>query len=630
MADLAVDAQCREFGVTENDMSDSRYIPVRLSHLLRHSAVGAIVRGPEYLMTVKDIRDWTKPDGSASGRVIPYVEQVKSAMDVTQDLREPPVARVTDKRKDAGALIPAQRFPAWMICPSCHHLYYQPWKDEIGTDLPRCRHDLCTKKSLLEQVPWVLIHLAGHMADLPWHYLTHAEARGPDQKQCRHDASASYLRLTLNPGGSRELSCSRCHASTRFDESARLSFDHLWRQPWLREAPESGDDEPGVVVGINDARVHSSIVRSALVIPPESRIHKGSVVDRLYSNSGKRAQIEQATSDFARKQEIGVVAKKFRCSSAEIEDALAEIQRGYPLYGATITQGLLLESEYRALIEPIPDMIEDEDFVTQHRSDAWQSLKKELPDVTRSRQVPGVIDRVVAVNRLKEIMVMLGFQRMSGSKVVPPDIIGESDWLPALELYGEGIFFTLTESVVRRWESQPACRERANDFDRRYQASGRKFDPDITVDPRFLLLHTVSHLLIRELETEAGYSAASLKERIYCSSNGKLRMAGILVYVAVPDVVGSLGGLGELAEPNRFLRLMTHVFDHAQWCSLDPVCSEHEGQGPDLLNRAACHACALVPEPSCAYGNVLLDRSFLRGSEGEGITAFLDFAESGE
>jgi hypothetical protein len=107
-------------------------------------------------------------------------------------------------------------------------------------------------------------------------------------------------------------------------------------------------------------------------------------------------------------------------------------------------------------------------------------------------------------------------------------------------------------------------------------------------------------------------------------------MAGILVYVAVPDIVGSLGGLAELAEPERFLQLVASVFDHADWCSMDPVCSEHEGQGPSQLNLAACHACALVPEPSCLFGNVLLDRTFVRGDLSGEIKPLLAFAAQGK
>jgi hypothetical protein len=52
------------------------------------------------------------------------------------------------------------------------------------------------------------------------------------------------------------------------------------------------------------------------------------------------------------------------------------------------------------------------------------------------------VSQLIAVNRLKEIMVLKGFQRMGGT-VVEPDIVGESSWLPALELYGEGVFFSV-------------------------------------------------------------------------------------------------------------------------------------------------------------------------------------------
>ena len=134
--------------------------------------------------------------------------------------------------------------------------------------------------------------------------------------------------------------------------------------------------------------------------------------------------------------------------------------------------------------------------------------------------------------------------------------------------------------------------------------------------------------MIRELDAGAGYPAASLKERIYCAT-GNEPMAGILIYVAVPDEEGSLGGLMELAKPHRFLRFLTKAFESATWCSLDPVCSEQEGHGPDLLNRAACHACALLPETSCDHENVLLDRVFVNGA-GMDIPTFLDLAGSNE
>jgi hypothetical protein len=629
LGDAAVNAKRREHRVVKSTMKDTEYIPVRLSHLLQHAAVGAIVRSPEYLMTIKDTRYWVNKDGSVAGRIIPYVEGVRSALEITQKLREPPTATRSEKGQIEGSWIPAQRFPRWMKCPSCHLMYFQPWSGQEEPGPPRCNDERCVRQSELEQVPWVMVHDAGHMADLPWHWLAHRQARTPDEKQCARDFEQAYLRLRPRAGGGYELRCERCKISAGFDNSEQLPFGKSWRQPWLRETPDEAEDNLARIVEVNDARVHASIVRAALIIPPESRIRRGSTVDRLYTSTTKRQKIEQARSGFARRQAISQAASELRCSKEEIEEALMEIERGYPLYGKTITPGLLLDSEYGALIERIPDMKDDEDFVTRHMTEEWQDLASQTATGSLARKVVRSVDRVVAVSRLKEIRILQGFQRMNGTRV-PPDIVGESDWLPALELYGEGVFFTLDEASLRRWEAHPAVEQRARDFAKRFEVCGLEFQPEIRVDPRFLLLHTISHMLIRELESEAGYPAASIKERIYCSAGTQNPMSGILVYVAVPDVVGSLGGLAELAEPRRFLRLLTRVFEHADWCSLDPVCAEHEGQGPNLLNRAACHACALVPEPSCVYGNMLLDRSFLKGSESEGMPGFLDAVGSSE
>jgi hypothetical protein len=101
-------------------------------------------------------------------------------------------------------------------------------------------------------------------------------------------------------------------------------------------------------------------------------------------------------------------------------------------------------------------------------------------------------------------------------------------------------------------------------------------------------------------------------------------MSGILIYVAIPDVDGSLGGLAELAEPQRLILLLVKLFEKAQWCSLDPVCSGHQGQGPALLNLAACHACLLLPETSCCCGNSLLDRLLVRGDINQSLPGILE------
>ncbi len=607
-------------------------VPVRLSHLLHHCSIGAIVRGPDYLMTTKDIRYWMDKGGAAAGRTIPYVDGVRAALGISQELREPPIATELENGFIDGVCIPTMRFPSWMRCPNpeCGFLYYKPWRNQTQGP-PRCKK--CGGDAVLEQVQWVLVHPDGHMNNVPWHFLTHTTSRTRDQQQCKADWQEPYLRLIVDEWSHQKLRCERCGATSDFDSSVRIPYGNARRQPWIKDPPETtvGSDadkaEPAFVLEINDARVHSSTTCNALVIPPESRIRKGAVVDRLYQSSQKLQQIDQARTFLARAGTLRTLATEFRCTSNELDDAWKEIQKGYPLYGKNITSGILFENEYQALLETIPDIFEDEDFVTRHLTPAWKELSANLPSGGRSRKIVDIASNLISVERLKEIQVLKGFQRLGGN-LTPPDIVGQSAWLPAIELYGEGIFFTLKEEFIASWEKDPSLLKRAGEFQRRYINASLQYDSELQVSPRFLLLHTLAHLLIRQLETEAGYPAASLKERIYCTSGGA-SMAGILVYVAVPDVVGSLGGLAELAEPRRFLLLLSSVFDHAEWCSLDPVCSEHDGQGPNLLNRAACHACALAPETSCAYGNVLLDRIFIKGDLASGIPALLDYVQPG-
>jgi hypothetical protein len=221
-------------------------------------------------------------------------------------------------------------------------------------------------------------------------------------------------------------------------------------------------------------------------------------------------------------------------------------------------------------------------------------------------------------------------------QLVPPDIVGRQNWLPSLELFGEGIFISLREEIIKAWEQNEAVIRRC------HTAALRLGDHQERNLPRYILLHTLSHLIIRQVEYDSGYPAASLKERLYArrATGQDSAMAGILVYTAVPDVAGSLGGLVELARPERLLAILERAFTHAEWCALDPICAEHDGQGPRLLNRAACHACTLLPEPSCELSeasdsfvpaNTLLDRAMIKGAatgkDTPGIPPLLDWVD---
>src|SRR5262249_3794255 len=114
---------------------------------------------------------------------------------------------------------------------------------------------------------------------------------------------------------------------------------------------------------------------------------------------------------------------------------------------------------------------------------------------------------------------------------------------------------------------------------------------------------------------ESGYSTASLRERLYISSDAQAPMAAFLIYTSAGDSDGTLGGLVSLGRPERLASIVLRAIDRASWCSADPVCSENlGGQGSRLANLAACHACILLPETACETINQGLDRAMMVGT----------------
>ena len=224
-------------------------------------------------------------------------------------------------------------------------------------------------------------------------------------------------------------------------------------------------------------------------------------------------------------------------------------------------------------------------------------------------------NQIVLVKKLAETRVLTGFSRINPPPYREYDQKDQSQlslqpkpWLPGVRIYGEGIFFTLNKSKIGAWLEAIDARRYEDIFvnhRRIYNKLGRK---PREIPSKFFLLHTLAHILIRRLSYECGYGSSSLRERIYCWEGDGREMNGVLIYTAAGDSEGTMGGLVEQGKPGRFERLLQSALEDAIWCSTDPLCIESHGQGIDSLNRAACHACALLPETSCEEGNRFLDR----------------------
>ncbi len=603
-------------------------VSVRLSHLLRQCGVGAIVRGRNFLVAVQDTSKWYPQGEVPESSQIRYVDQVRSSLGISETLCTPPTARVETDGTVRGDWIPAVRFPTWMQCPRCSLLHRLPWQESPQAERLHCSGGEQKCGSVLEQVPWVVVHPDGYLTDVPWQQVAHRRRHGqllPDAsgpgaaRSCR--SGPPNLKLL---GGHRRprVRCQTCSSESELPPQMTYPA-HFGQQPWIRTPPAEEELGDAFVLDVNDVRVHLPATRSALVIPPESRIHKGTVVDRLYSSSEVQRRIANARMGLRRRSTLKRIAEDWRCSVADIEAALWELQNGYPLYGQPLAEGNLHQLEYSAFLDKIPDLREDEDFVTVHHTSAWKALRRQTEG--RLRQSASIVDRLIGVRRLQEILVFKGFSRISTEHIVDPDISGSSSWLPALSLRGEGIFFTISPRAVAKWGQQEALKARLSALSARLAGHplGRAA-LGLKITPQFVMLHTLAHAVIRQLESEAGYPAASLRERIYAGTDD-FTMAGVLIYVSVPDKLGSLGGLVQLARPKRFLRILQSALDQASWCSLDPVCASHQGQGPALLNLAACHACTLIPDTGCEFGNTLLDRICINGDPSTGVAPLSRF-----
>lgn len=175
--------------------------------------------------------------------------------------------------------------------------------------------------------------------------------------------------------------------------------------------------------------------------------------------------------------------------------------------------------------------------------------------------------------------------------------------LPANQIYGEGIFFAFDSQKVNLWSQQHSLEK----YYRTTLESGSMgeflvSEMEMYGRAKFYLLHTFSHIIMKELEFSCGYPTASLSERLYYSDE----MCGVLIYTA-DGAEGSMGGLVWQGQPKLIENIILSALQRATDCSADPLCWENS----DGLNKAACFSCAMVSETSCEQGNMGLDRRAL-------------------
>lgn len=517
--------------------------------------------------------------------------------------RLPPVVP-TDENDNymTGERLPAVRFPSWLHCPECH-LIKQRWHQEPGDAARYCADCGQTLGRKVHVVPVRFISCCenGHIDEFPWWaWLDHkgdCKNRKVFTLQSR-GAGLAGLRMSCRCGASRSMD--GCFGHDAF-KGIRCSGN----RPWLGDRQE-GCDAPVRALLRGASNVYFPALASSLDIPPwADRIqHSLGALDwnRLASapHDQKRLDIIRA-NDLAEK--IGMTPE------ALLKAVVHRLEMLSHQSDETIRY-----DEFQAFLAPASsDQVEFE-------------VRPEVvaPEIKR------FFASIVSVKRLREVRAIRSFTRIrppadwraSGSHHFADLSLTRRDWLPAIEVRGEGIFLQLNSANLLDWEKKllrdKYWNDRLKDVNDAYRTEfvlrhGSDIPIPREITLRFLMIHSLAHTLMRQLALSSGYTAASLRERLYCDERHPT-MNGLLIYTASPDADGTLGGLSRQAMTRRILEVIVDGIQAMEWCSSDPLCIEGVLARSEPMNPAACHSCLLAPETSCEEFNRLLDRALLVGT----------------
>ncbi len=522
-----------------------------------------------------------------------YEENLQQFLGVDYFVRPP--ASLNETGQPTGYGIPAFRFPNWMYCPKCKRL--APARKFGFAGKPRC------EKCGVRLVPsrFVVACENGHLDDFPYEWWVHggkcAGKRAPELF-IEMSGEKSTLDSIIIRCKSCERKCKRSMAGS-FGPDALKGLKCRGNRPWLRDRDPVECDKTMRTMQRGATNLHFAITASALSIPPWShhvQIELGKVWGKLKPLVNDPKIFETVVTAWKLPQKCGCTLEDlWREAKKKLEKERSGQEKSWQD---------ILEGEYRAFLSGCSD--EKGEFKTR---------SVPVPDF-----LGDYVEQVVLALRLREVMALRGFKRINPDYDIDDSSTFNAlsrepkNWLPAMELKGEGIFIRLNNEKLGEWERRPEVIRRyqhLKEFTHHSMIKG----PGLT--PRYVLLHTLAHLLIRQLILKCGYSSASIKERIYSTfvaEENALVMSGILLYTAANDSEGSLGGLAREGDPHRLDETFRQMLEAASWCSADPLCIQSSRQGLDGLNLAACHACTLLPETSCEARNCYLDRAALVGT----------------
>lgn len=589
-----------------------------------YGGVGSVIDTPDASIIIETFDNWGYPnhyDQEIAKHIIlddRLVNRLRTRFPKLKKLVSIPIeedAWKTDVQPQANY------FPKWYYCPRCHKfMHLNEWKKHWqgqNFDL-QCFNPKC-KGEHLEQVRFVLTCDDGHIHDLPWSFWNNRKIIDTVENEedietkiqidfeggkCCDNQDLRYIISQENTDLSGiHIKCESCKKSA----TLKGVFSYSQKCAGLKYWNGYKDGKPSK---------EECTQRMSVKIKTSNSVYYANTLNSLWI---PEKQILNLTTEIRTEIDAIVNDPDF------VENDLTKFARRSNIPIEIINQYL-----DDADIIYIPDIV-------YRKAEYDYFLTKEQPEnkMIKFRQinVNGTLigfEKLVKIDRLKKITVQTSFTR---NQPIDTDSILISDsgyeytvkrqsvsknsfetrLLPAIENYGEGILFVLDAQKLKEWENHETIKQRIE----KIQSNAAESDWQMhkikakTLIAREVLIHTLSHLLIREFEYVCGYPMSSLQERLYVSPE----MNGFLIS-AFDGTDGYLGGLTKLCNNlDRLQQIIESALKRAKDCSLDPICYESEGQGVAQLNLAACHSCTIVPDTSCEMGNLFLDRRLVVDDE---------------
>ena len=596
----------------------------RLSQAVLSYGPGAMVDLVSHAAVVQEVDKW-----KGAGNVIQEDrlrlailrsfsgEEPKISLNPSAPFRTPPVSDEREPSRDHG--ISAALFPRWFVCqnPSCRRLWV-PQANDIGFADGKVKH-ACRDGKGGNAVPvrFVATCNRGHLGEFPWVSFAHAGAEAP----------CGNIELHLDEGSTGDFAdisvrCTGCNSASQGLAGAMRKDSKMTchgHRVWMGESAKEDDCAEKPVLMVRTASNSYFAMSMGALSIPSNKDSLWNVVTPLADT------IRHFTADILGAL-VKVDPKLSALSPYPVADVIAARDR--ILSGETPADPPLKTAEYGTFTTRPPYVAgevapDDTDF-----------FARTLP---RSKSLPSMIDRVVIVSKLREVRALVGFTR-----VLPPipsldggyeggvsmaRIGRTNDFLPGVEVFGEGVFFALSEGALEAWEKKPQVIARGKQLERGFAEYLGTLDPKAKKPEfhgvRFFLLHSLAHLVMAQMALSSGYAASAIRERIYCSKpTDPEKIAGILLSTGTNGSEGTLGGLAN--EAHRLGEHLREARRAGSLCSYDPVCAHHEphDRSERYLEGAACHGCLFVAECSCEWFNRFLDRALVFPTIGHEDVAF--------